>query len=93
MPVAAWTIFAVVVRWRPYPKELLDRAGASSLTVRTHGRVLRQTATAGGGRETWVPLARISPHLVDATIAAEDRRFWSHGGVDPAGSCGRRGST
>jgi penicillin-binding protein 1C len=81
--VAAWTIFAIAVRWRTYPKELLDRAGAASLTVTdASGRVLRQTATAGGGRETWVPLGSISPHLIHATIAAEDRRFWAHGGVD-----------
>jgi penicillin-binding protein 1C len=30
----------------------------------------------------WVPLAAISPALVRAVVAAEDRRFWSHGGVD-----------
>src|SRR6185369_3201798 len=37
------------------------------------------------GRETWVPLERISDHLRDATIASEDRRFWKHAGVDPVG--------
>src|SRR5262245_8626262 len=25
-----------------------------------------------------VPLARISPHVVDAVVAIEDKRFWSH---------------
>ncbi|MBW7864847.1 MAG: penicillin-binding protein 1C [Candidatus Hydrogenedentes bacterium] len=29
------------------------------------------------------PLADISPRLAEATIAAEDKRFWSHPGVDP----------
>jgi penicillin-binding protein 1A len=29
-----------------------------------------------------VPLARISPHLVDAIIAVEDQRFYDHNGVD-----------
>jgi penicillin-binding protein 1C len=47
--------------------------------------VLRQDATAAGGRETWVPLPRVSQHLIDATIASEDRRFWKHAGVDPVG--------
>ena len=30
----------------------------------------------------WVPLARISPHVVDALIATEDRRFYQHHGID-----------
>ena len=30
----------------------------------------------------WVPLARISPNVVQALIATEDRRFYSHHGID-----------
>src|SRR5512141_539550 len=30
----------------------------------------------------WVPLERISPHVVDALIATEDRRFYDHHGID-----------
>ena len=30
----------------------------------------------------WVPLERISPHLVQALIASEDQRFCAHWGVD-----------
>jgi penicillin-binding protein 1A len=30
----------------------------------------------------WVPLNRISPHVVDALIATEDRRFYQHHGID-----------
>ncbi|MBL8480806.1 MAG: penicillin-binding protein 1C [Rhodocyclaceae bacterium] len=33
----------------------------------------------------WVPLADMSPALQDAVIAAEDRRFYWHPGVDPVG--------
>ena len=32
-----------------------------------------------------VPYGQISPWLVGATIAIEDRRFYAHGGVDPEG--------
>ncbi|MGU7775781.1 penicillin-binding protein 1A [Burkholderia sp. MR1-5-21] len=30
----------------------------------------------------WVPLKQISPHMVDALIATEDRRFYEHHGID-----------
>ena len=30
-----------------------------------------------------VGLARVSPHMISAVIAIEDRRFYRHGGVDP----------
>jgi penicillin-binding protein 1A len=32
-----------------------------------------------------VPLAKVSPWMPKATIAIEDRRFYSHGGIDPEG--------
>ena len=32
-----------------------------------------------------VPLARVSPWMPKATVAIEDRRFYSHGGIDPQG--------
>ncbi len=31
----------------------------------------------------WVPLAEMPPRLVDAVLAVEDRRFFSHIGIDP----------
>ncbi|KWE53271.1 penicillin-binding protein 1A [Burkholderia sp. MSMB2157WGS] len=30
----------------------------------------------------WVPLEQISPHMVDALIATEDHRFYTHHGID-----------
>ena len=30
-----------------------------------------------------VPLERVSPHMIDALLAVEDRRFYSHHGLDP----------
>ena len=36
------------------------------------------------GRRTWVPLKRISRHLIDATIAVEDSTFYVNTGVDTA---------
>ena len=34
------------------------------------------------GYRTWVPLARISPHLIQAIIATEDSTFYTNSGVD-----------
>jgi penicillin-binding protein 1A len=36
-------------------------------------------------RRIWVPLSEIPDHLQKATIAAEDRRFYEHHGVDERG--------
>ncbi|HEX4453979.1 MAG TPA: transglycosylase domain-containing protein [Kofleriaceae bacterium] len=36
-------------------------------------------------RRTFVPYSKIPPLVVDAFIAAEDNRFWSHGGIDYTG--------
>lgn len=38
-----------------------------------------------GWRESWrfhAPLTDVSPHLIRATLAAEDRRFYDHSGID-----------
>src|SRR5713101_4116445 len=32
--------------------------------------------------QSWVPLARMPRSVVDAVVIAEDRRFWTHAGVD-----------
>ena len=36
------------------------------------------------GRRSWAKLERISPHLINATIATEDATFFTNPGVDPA---------
>jgi penicillin-binding protein 1A len=39
----------------------------------------------GGRNRQKVPWSKISPWMVKATVAVEDRRFWEHGGIDPIG--------
>jgi penicillin-binding protein 1C len=46
------------------------------------GRLLAELM--GEGRRTWVPLSRVSQHLIDATIATEDSTFYTNNGIDPA---------
>lgn len=44
--------------------------------------MLIRAAGGSGMHHDWVPLARISPHLVRAAVAAEDAKFCGHGGFD-----------
>lgn len=60
--------------YQPSEAWLLDR----------HGTVLQsRRVDASARRLPWVPLAEISPALVEAVIHSEDRRFRWHYGVDP----------
>ena len=63
----------------------LEDAVAPDRKAATRGMVRDWLTRDFGGRERWVPLDRISPHLVNATVASEDRRFRKHAGVDPVG--------
>jgi len=48
-----------------------------------HGVLLdRERIDFGVRRLDWVPLDAVSPALLDAIVAGEDRRFYRHGGVD-----------
>lgn len=74
----------VLVARAPDPRVLLAARPASALEiVDRHGVPLRLTAANDGVRFRPVDLGRVCPHLVNAVIAAEDRRFFLHPGVDP----------
>jgi penicillin-binding protein 1C len=49
------------------------------------GTVLAEIDDVRYGRRTSVPLSEMSRDLVNATMATEDRRFYTHPGVDPVG--------
>ncbi len=59
--------------YTPSERIILDRNGAPIQHIRTDDKV-RRTA--------WTPLDQISPALIDAVLASEDKRFFEHGGVD-----------
>ncbi len=70
----------------PFDRSALDYGDVASAQVLARdGTPLRTTLGGAETRAMWTPLARISPLLVEATLAAEDRRFRAHPGVDPAG--------
>jgi penicillin-binding protein 1C len=59
--------------WIPSAAYLLDRHG-EVLQTRRMDRSIR--------RLEWVPLSDVSPALPRAILLAEDRRFYTHGGID-----------
>lgn len=46
------------------------------------GNVLYEIIDPSAGKRTWVPLDQISPNLIAATIATEDKEFYNHPGFD-----------
>ena len=83
--LAGATAALAIAAWisRPLPSRLL-RSGLEPGTVLRdrEGRVLRDARAIDGSRRRWVPLDRVDPDLLAAFLAAEDRRFYRHHGVD-----------
>jgi penicillin-binding protein 1C len=72
---AAWVL-------TPVPAERLA-AGSTGLRIEDrNGLLLRSTRAEDGSRARWTPLAEMDPDLLLAFVAVEDKRFWSHHGVD-----------
>ena len=82
--LAAGVAFGVWIRCAPIPAGLLDGIDTPSTVVTDrHGRVLYEALSADGSRIRPLDAAGVPPVLEAATIAAEDRRFYAHPGVDP----------
>jgi penicillin-binding protein 1C len=65
------------------PAGLLDQPPPSTIVVDRHGVQLYEARGGDGTRTMTLTPTSMPPALVAATVAAEDRRFWSHPGVDP----------
>ena len=73
----------VWVRVGPLPAGLLDEPGTSTTVVDRHGAVLYESRAANGTRGTALTADALPSHLVRASLAAEDNRFFRHVGIDP----------
>jgi penicillin-binding protein 1C len=73
-------IFAAWVRLGPLPP--IEQARHVTVVDR-NGEVLYESLGATGNRSESLSAGALPPRIVDATLAAEDRRFFSHVGVDP----------
>src|SRR5215831_8006747 len=68
----------------PLPEGLLDDPASISTTVLDrNGAVLYEARSKDGTRGARLTADALPDNVVNATIAAEDQRFWHHHGVDP----------
>ena len=86
--VLIWTIAAVTVRASWLVKSELGHAatiaelGAHPQSTIVFDRQNRQVFSFFVEQRVDVPLDRVSPRMIDALLAVEDRRFYSHHGLD-----------
>src|SRR5207302_9893396 len=66
----------------PDPSSLNPKELAQATKIYDRNGVLLYVKHTDGVIRTVVPLSAISPHLIDATIALEDRQFYTHQGID-----------
>ncbi len=82
--IALYQYYAIA-RTLPSVSDLRERASQFETTriLDRNGNVLYEIIDPKAGRRTYVPLDKISPYVVAATIATEDKDFYSHPGFDP----------
>jgi penicillin-binding protein 1C len=83
----SWLVFQYFTIAQGLPSVDQLRANASQFeTTRIFDRsggVLYEILDPNAGRRTFVPLDKISPNLIAATVATEDREYYNHPGFDP----------
>ena len=80
---AAILIAAAWIRLGPVPSDLLNAsADVSTVVVDRHGAPLYEARSDAGTRSSRLDANDLPAVLVNATIAAEDHRFFRHPGID-----------
>ena len=74
-----------IARTLPSVDDLRNNASQFETTriMDRNGNLLYEILDPNAGRRTYVPLDKISPALLAATIATEDQDFYTHPGFDP----------
>jgi penicillin-binding protein 1C len=75
-------IVGAVALLTPLPPELLAPLAPSLRVLSRTGSLLREVRANDGARARPLPLSEFSTHVRDAVLAAEDRRFYAHHGID-----------
>jgi penicillin-binding protein 1C len=82
-PVLAGTLAAAWIRLGPVPADLLAAPDRSTVVLDRDGAPLYEARSSAGTRSSQLKPSELPPALAHATIAAEDRRFFNHPGIDP----------
>ena len=67
----------------PLPPTLTGETKGSPILLDRHGTPIRHLVSEDFTRSTPVSLSEIPQQLIACTLAAEDKRFYSHHGIDP----------
>lgn len=67
----------------PLPAGLRENPAASPVLLDRHGTPIQHLALADASRAAPVALEQVPADLIACTLAAEDKRFYRHGGIDP----------
>lgn len=82
-------LYADYAKNLPEPEKVSQQAATQFKTTKIYDRagkvVLYELFDPTGGNRTNVALSKISPYLINATIALEDKTFWTNEGVDYMG--------
>ena len=79
----AWAAVFIGYLYVPLDEDLFAiRTGTSLKITDRHGSILRETLSAEGGRTTWLDDDELSASVIHALVEVEDKRFFSHPGVD-----------
>lgn len=83
LSVGSLMLAVVWLRLGPLPQELLDDPASLSTTMLDrNGVVLYEARSKDGTRGARLTADALPENVVNATIAAEDQRFWRHHGID-----------
>ena len=76
--------FGAWLRFGPVDESLFEAGRHHSRAVLDrNGEVLYEPLASTGNRAEWLTADNLPPRVIQATLAAEDRRFFRHPGVDP----------
>jgi penicillin-binding protein 1C len=93
--VTAGAFLFLWITWRgllalfPFPQERLqqEQSGGATEILDREGGLISWRIDTGDNWRVPIGLEQVSPWLISASVAAEDQRFWNHGGVDPLAVC------